>query len=60
MEQVLRTVLYLFFLLSMARCTSTDIRRERLQEEFPECFVTYDLEVVCEDTPKAGVKKWPR
>lgn len=39
------------FILSMNGCASREVRREQLQAEHPECFVTYDLEIICEDTP---------
>lgn len=42
--------------LFLSACASRETKRERLQADFPECFVTYELEVICPQPEFSEVK----
>ena len=46
----------IFLTLLLTACASRETKRERLQADFPECFVTHELEIICPQPEFSEVK----
>lgn len=49
----------LLFIILLTGCSTQEHKRENIQREHPDCFVEYDLDIVCPDPFKdADTTMW--